>query len=69
MDSVALNSTSAAQSRAQTQIQLVQKMTKMNVDADRQMVAVIEANAANARAVAQESATAPGVGTRVDRQV
>lgn len=69
MDSLSSVSSSAVSSRAQTQLQLVQKMNKMNVEADRQIVSMIDENAANARAIAQGSSTAPGVGTRVDRSV
>lgn len=68
MDTLSLASSSAASSRAQTQAQLVQSMNKMNAEADQQIVAVIEASAANARALTEGSSKAPGVGTRVDRQ-
>lgn len=68
MDVLSLAAGSAGASRAQTQAQLVQAMNKMNEDADRQIADMIAASAANARAIVEGSATAPGVGTRIDRQ-
>jgi hypothetical protein len=69
MDVLSLAAGSVGASRAQTQVQLVQAMNKINVDADRQIADMIAASAANARAITQGSATAPSVGTRLDRQV
>ena len=66
MSSVAsIAASSAVASQAQLQSTLATIFTKSNADADRSIVALIEAAAANLESVTK-SATAPGVGANLD---
>lgn len=56
-----------ANNQAQIGAAAAQKIMKMNQDAAQQLVVMIEEAAANSAALAG-SATAPGVGARLDRQ-
>lgn len=69
MDSTALASTSAANSRAQIAAAVTQQVIKNEQAAGQQLVAMIEQSSSNLKAVTSGSATQPGVGTRLDKQV
>ena len=71
MEPVAIATSAAANNQAQIGAAAAQKMMKINQDASEQLVAMIETAAANSQALAASSgsATAAGVGTRLDRQV
>ncbi|MEO0383472.1 MAG: hypothetical protein AAF234_07975 [Pseudomonadota bacterium] len=72
MEPVAIASSAMANNQAQIGAAAGQKVMKMNHEAAQQLVAMIDQASANSAALADAqavgSATAAGVGTRVDRQ-
>ncbi len=73
MESIAIATAAAADTKGTIGAAAAQKMLKANHEATQQLVAMIDQAAANSAALADSqrvgSATAPGVGNRLDKQV
>lgn len=69
MDSAVIATSGVVNSRQQIAAAVSEQVIKNEQAAAQQLVAMIDQSSANLQAVTSSSPTAPGVGTKVDKQV
>ncbi|MEM6711886.1 MAG: hypothetical protein AAF590_06340 [Pseudomonadota bacterium] len=69
MESAALATSSAVNAQGQIRTEAAQRLLTVSQEAEQQVVELIDSSTSNLQSVSSGSSTAPGVGTRLDRQV